>query len=109
ATAHLPFHRQAAAGKRGRDGCGGGGRSRRRRFGWIARNRQSQKGGAVMNDLLRELAPIAADAWKEIDDEARRTLKLGLAARKLVDFTGPLGWDASAVSLGRSEMLTDAP
>ncbi|MGD9536417.1 MAG: family 1 encapsulin nanocompartment shell protein [Alphaproteobacteria bacterium] len=56
-----------------------------------------------MNNLLRELAPISAAAWKEIDEEARRTLKLTLAARKLVDFVGPLGWDACAVSLGRTE------
>ena len=56
-----------------------------------------------MNDLLRELAPISSEAWKLIEEEAKRTLKLMLAARKLVDFTGPLGWDASAVSLGRTE------
>jgi len=58
-----------------------------------------------MNDLLRELAPISSAAWRAIEDEARRTLKLMLAARKLVDFTGPLGWDASAVNRGRVKML----
>lgn len=58
-----------------------------------------------MNDLLRELAPISSEAWKLIEDEAKRTLTLMLAARRLVDFTGPLGWEASAVSLGRSERL----
>ena len=62
-----------------------------------------------MNDLLRELAPISEAAWAEIEEEASRTLKATLAARKLVDFTGPLGWDASAVSLGRSERLGGAP
>jgi uncharacterized linocin/CFP29 family protein len=56
-----------------------------------------------MNDLLRELAPISSAAWKLIEEEATRTLKLMLAARKLVDFTGPLGWHVSAVSLGRTE------
>jgi len=56
-----------------------------------------------MNHLLRELAPVSAAAWKEIEDEAARTLKTMLAARKLVDFAGPRGWDAAAVSLGRSE------
>jgi uncharacterized linocin/CFP29 family protein len=55
-----------------------------------------------MNDLQRELAPISDTAWEEIEDEAKRTLKLMLAARKLVDFAGPLGWEASAVSLGRT-------
>lgn len=58
-----------------------------------------------MNDLLRELAPISAAAWKLIEDEARQTLKLMLAARKLVDFVGPLGWESSAVSLGRTEAV----
>lgn len=42
-----------------------------------------------MNDLLRELAPISAEAWEQIESEARRALKVTLAARKLVDFNGP--------------------
>jgi len=62
-----------------------------------------------MNHLLREIAPISSAAWDEIDEEARRTLKLTLAARKLVDFVGPLGWDRGGVPLGRSETLRQAP
>jgi uncharacterized linocin/CFP29 family protein len=62
-----------------------------------------------MNDLLRELAPISESAWEEIEEEAKRTLKLTLAARKVVDFRGPLGWDASAVSLGRTEAAGEQP
>ncbi len=62
-----------------------------------------------MNDLLRELAPISAAAWSEIDEEARRTLKGTLAARRLVDFNGPLGWDASAVNVGRTVALKEPP
>jgi uncharacterized linocin/CFP29 family protein len=62
-----------------------------------------------MNQLLRELAPVTADAWALIEEEAKRTLKLKLAARKLVDFAGPLGWQASAVNLGRAEKLDKAP
>jgi uncharacterized linocin/CFP29 family protein len=58
-----------------------------------------------MNDLLREQAPISTAAWKEIDAEATRTLKVLLAARQLVDFVGPLGWTASAVSTGRTEKI----
>ncbi|HJQ64163.1 MAG TPA: family 1 encapsulin nanocompartment shell protein [Burkholderiales bacterium] len=58
-----------------------------------------------MNDLLRELAPVSAGAWREIEDEAKRTLRLMLAARKLVDFTGPLGWETSAVKHGRNTSL----
>jgi uncharacterized linocin/CFP29 family protein len=62
-----------------------------------------------MNDLLRHLAPISDAAWKEIEEEARRTLKPILAARKLVDFKGPLGWHHSAVSLGRVNPLSAPP
>jgi uncharacterized linocin/CFP29 family protein len=58
-----------------------------------------------MNHLLRELAPIPSAAWPEIDEEARRTLKVMLAARKLVDFDGPKGWEASALSLGRTSAV----
>ena len=47
-----------------------------------------------MNHLLRELAPITDEAWEQIDAEARRSLKHYLAARRLMDFEGPLGWDA---------------
>lgn len=62
-----------------------------------------------MNDLLRDLAPISAVAWKRIDDEARSSLRVALAARKLVDFVGPLGWEASSVPLGRMRVLEAAP
>jgi uncharacterized linocin/CFP29 family protein len=58
-----------------------------------------------MSPLLRELAPVTSQAWALIEEEAKRTLKLKLAARKLVDFSGPLGWEASAVHLGRVERL----
>jgi uncharacterized linocin/CFP29 family protein len=59
-----------------------------------------------MNNLLRGLAPITPEAWKHIDEEATRTLKLMLAARRLVDFAGPLGWDVSALSDGHVERLS---
>jgi uncharacterized linocin/CFP29 family protein len=62
-----------------------------------------------MNHLLRELAPITDGAWEQIDDEARRSLKHYLAARRLVDFEGPLGWETSAIGLGRIESLTAGP
>jgi uncharacterized linocin/CFP29 family protein len=62
-----------------------------------------------MNDLHRELAPISDAAWKEIETEATRTLKGTLAARRLVDFTGPLGWEHSAVNVGRTEALRETP
>jgi uncharacterized linocin/CFP29 family protein len=54
-----------------------------------------------MDILKRELAPIAHDTWKGIDDEARRVLSLQLAGRKVVDLSGPHGWTLSAVNTGR--------
>ena len=62
-----------------------------------------------MNNLRRELAPISSEAWREIDAEASRVLKLKLAGRKLVDFDGPLGPTAAAVNTGRRESLGRAP
>ena len=59
-----------------------------------------------MNDLLRQHAPISAQAWSEIDAEATRTLKTLLAARRLVDFNGPLGWEAAAIPTGRTQKLS---
>jgi uncharacterized linocin/CFP29 family protein len=60
-----------------------------------------------MNDLLRALAPIPDTAWRLIEEEARRTLRDILAARKLVDFTGPLGWEAASVNTGRVRRLAE--
>ena len=38
-----------------------------------------------MNNLHRELAPISDAAWAQIEEEASRTLKRYLAARRVVD------------------------
>jgi uncharacterized linocin/CFP29 family protein len=62
-----------------------------------------------MSHLLREHAPITAVGWQEIDDEARERLTPALAARKLVDFAGPHGWEYSATNLGRVGSLADVP
>jgi uncharacterized linocin/CFP29 family protein len=62
-----------------------------------------------MNHLLRDVAPITEDGWSEIDDEARERLEVALAARKLVDFSGPHGWEHSATSLGRTEPVDRSP
>ena len=61
-----------------------------------------------MNHLLRDLAPITDRGWEELEDEARRQLVASLAARKLVDFSGPLGWQHSATNLGRTETVAAA-
>jgi uncharacterized linocin/CFP29 family protein len=62
-----------------------------------------------MDHLLRELAPIPATAWTEIDGEARERLAPLLTARKLVDWLGPGGWERSATNLGRTEPLDGPP
>lgn len=60
--------------------------------------------------LLRDHAPITSSGWVEVDQEARERLVVALAARRLVDFSGPHGWEHSAnTSLGRTEPLADAP
>lgn len=63
----------------------------------------------MMNDLRRKLAPITKSAWGAIDEEARKDLQVVLAARRIVDFKGPLGWTTSAVGLGRIEKLARPP
>ena len=62
-----------------------------------------------MNHLLRSHAPISDAAWNLLDEEARERLTPPLAARKLVDFSGPRGWDYSATSLGRTSAVASAP
>lgn len=61
-----------------------------------------------MDLLKRELAPITDQAWQQIDEEAGRVLKLQLAGRKLVDFSGPHGWQLGAVSTGRLKQIEPA-
>jgi uncharacterized linocin/CFP29 family protein len=62
-----------------------------------------------MSHLLREHAPITEATWRLIDDEARERLTPALAARKLVDFAGPHGWEYSSTNLGRTRALAGAP
>ena len=53
-----------------------------------------------MNNLHRELAPISDGAWAQIEEEASRTLKRHLAARRVVDVEGPKGFAFAAVGTG---------
>jgi uncharacterized linocin/CFP29 family protein len=62
-----------------------------------------------VNHLLRSSAPISDRGWELLDREARERLVPALAARKLVDFSGPLGWEHSATNLGRTSPLAAAP
>jgi uncharacterized linocin/CFP29 family protein len=54
-----------------------------------------------MDHLLRQKAPISDMAWAEIDGEATRTLKHFLAGRKLIELSGPHGWEHSSEPTGR--------
>lgn len=63
----------------------------------------------MSNHLLRSHAPISDGNWKLLDDEARERLGAALAARKLVDFLGPYGWEYSATNLGRVGDVSATP
>ena len=73
--------------------------ARRRR----PRNRKPDRRKQPVNHLKRELAPISDAAWAEIDSEAKRSITNFLAARRLVDFDGPLGWSTTCVATGRTD------
>jgi uncharacterized linocin/CFP29 family protein len=62
-----------------------------------------------LNHLLRSHAPISDSVWGLLDTEATERLTPALAARKLVDFSGPHGWEHSATNLGRTTPLDSAP
>lgn len=62
-----------------------------------------------MNHLLRQHAPIGDIAWKVLDDEARTRATQAMAARRLVDFSGPHGWEYSAANIGRTTQLASTP
>ena len=58
-----------------------------------------------MNNLHRELAPISDKAWAQIEEEASRTLKRHLAARRVVDVPEPKGLELSAVGTGHLHQI----
>ncbi len=58
-----------------------------------------------MNNLHRELAPVSDKAWAQIEQEASRTLKRHLAARRVVDVQGPKGYELSAVGTGHLRQI----
>ena len=61
-----------------------------------------------MNNLHRELAPISDAAWTQIEEEAARTLKQYLSARRVVDVPPPKGPGTSAVGTGHVQKI-EAP
>lgn len=57
--------------------------------------------------LKREMAPLTALAWDEIDSRAEEVLKSRLTARKAVKVVGPKGLDFTSLSEGRLEVIDD--
>jgi len=53
-----------------------------------------------MNNLHRELAPISAAAWADLEAEARRTFTRHVAGRRAVDVPEPGGPELGAVATG---------
>ncbi|MFJ2716521.1 family 1 encapsulin nanocompartment shell protein [Streptomyces sp. NPDC087437] len=53
-----------------------------------------------MDNLHRELAPISAAAWADLEEEARRTFKRHVAARRIVDVPEPCGPEPAGVGTG---------
>jgi uncharacterized linocin/CFP29 family protein len=62
-----------------------------------------------MNHLLRELAPVSEASWGAIEEEATRTLKHFLTARRVVDFSASGDWSDDSVTRGRTEEVANAP
>lgn len=56
-----------------------------------------------MNHLFREVAPVTERAWKAVEEEATRTLRGTLVARRLLQLSGPKGWEHASEVTGRVE------
>ncbi|MGL4628225.1 family 1 encapsulin nanocompartment shell protein [Cetobacterium sp.] len=54
-----------------------------------------------MDFLKKELAPISANVWKDIEDRAREVLTTQLSARRFVKVTGPVGVGNGGLNTGR--------
>ncbi len=60
-----------------------------------------------MDFLKRDLAPLSAEAWEEIDTRAVEVLRTHLTARRAVHVKGPLGWERNVVGEGRLTVLEE--
>lgn len=60
-----------------------------------------------MDMFKRELAPLSAQAWSEIEARAKEVLLSRLTARKVVDVDGPKGIDFTVISEGRLTLVDD--
>lgn len=62
-----------------------------------------------MDILKRSLAPIAAEAWTEIDKQAADVLRGVLTGRKVADVSDPKGWLCDSVSEGTLTLAEESP
>lgn len=62
-----------------------------------------------MDNLHRELAPISDAAWADLEEEARRTFRSHVAARRIVDVAEPGGIELAAVGTGHLQALDASP
>ncbi|MDR1875430.1 MAG: bacteriocin family protein [Synergistaceae bacterium] len=60
-----------------------------------------------MSILRRSTSEVSAEAWEELDRQAKLVFQTTLSARKVVDFVGPRGWAYAAHPLGRLQANTD--
>ncbi len=61
-----------------------------------------------MDMFKRELAPLSAKAWEEIESRAREVLLSRLSGRRVVSVHGPNGIGYTAISEGRLSLIDDA-
>ncbi len=61
-----------------------------------------------MDNLKKELAPLSSHAWEEIESRAAEVLRSRLSARKVVRVVGPLGWNHTAVTEGRVDLVDES-
>ena len=60
-----------------------------------------------MDMFKRDLAPLSAEGWREIEKRAKEVLLSRLTARKVVNVQGPKGLDFTAVNEGRLTICDD--
>jgi len=58
-----------------------------------------------MNNLHRDLAPISAAAWADLEEEARRTFTLHVAGRRVVDVAEAGGPELAAIGTGHLDAV----
>ncbi|NQU44675.1 bacteriocin family protein [bacterium] len=64
----------------------------------------------MASDILRRsFAPVASEAWAEIDVRAKEIFQTSLTLRSIVDFSGPHGWEFAALNLGRLDVTGKKP